>query len=837
MSLNDQEHLLNRLEGFPLIPCGAGTEGKAPVDPRTGQPLQRWQRQSFTPAQILSFNGAVKSVGTRCGPDAGNLLILDIDGQSAVEFLQKHEVNPDDVGWFIARTNCLDRYKVAFTIPPELEHHVKDFTGEVIGKEVLQTKAAVYDLDSTGKPRRDAKGRPIKVAKQEAIELFYGTGQCVVLGLHQPSGGQYEWIGDPTKLAPPSGGWLSVIKAVLQGSRSETTRLKPKKSGVCSQSGPDAPCVICGRNTSSACTTYEDGGRNRINCFEGQTFNPLDAHPTIKMGETVVGTDGIAYAFCGQGYNGSIGSFAKFAEHLEQKLPEVKFSFPSKEERKAAKQAETLDAPETVETPEAPEAEGQFDAEPTDHEADLELRKEALNRFQVAQQSKVELTEVFGHEWGQRLIERAAAFPCDPDMLLLPMLGYISSLVGTKVKVRVKLGWTEPLIIWGMIAQPASSLKSPAGAVIGKPLSKLQGYACNEHQTLKSVYDTKHKAWKSECTKLKKAATKDKAPAPTLPDEPTPPGPPRHYWVETVTIERLATMHSQSNVVGLLAFHDELADWFASLDKKGGQTDRPRWLKMWTGQALKHDTQTGVTAFAESTAVSVIGFIQPDKLASIIEAESKGSVDSSGDGLWSRFLPIIPKTIPFSYNELACDLTEDLLDLAKKLDCIGEDQHLYIANPAIAQVFKPAWEIWAAMETETGASRGAFLGKLRGYSVRIAGILHILHHGTMGEIDMVTANTAVKLCNFFLDQFDQLAPQVNAGEDVETPVAKFLQKVKDRGCESVTVRDLQRWKTLGKKSTSQEAREFLQSLANAEIGTFTQRTTKGSAKGSWEWRP
>ena len=76
------------------------------------------------------------------------------------------------------------------------------------------------------------------------------------------------------------------------------------------------------------------------------------------------------------------------------------------------------------------------------------LAREALEQFKAAQNATIDLTAVFGPVWGELLNDRARAFPCDPNMLLLPMLGYIASLVGTKVEVKVKGGWTEPLVIW-----------------------------------------------------------------------------------------------------------------------------------------------------------------------------------------------------------------------------------------------------------------------------------------------------------------------------------------------------------------------------------------------------
>ena len=323
---------------------------------------------------------------------------------------------------------------------------------------------------------------------------------------------------------------------------------------------------------------------------------------------------------------------------------------------------------------------------------DRALACEALEHFKNAQGASINLTQVFGPIWGELLNDRARAFPCDPNMLLLPMLGYIASLVGTKAKVRVKGGWSEPLIVWGLIAQPASSLKSPAGGVFGKPLAKLQGEATRQHAKQADTHKLKEKRWRADCKTLEAEAKKNGKQV-DLPEPPESPLPPRHYYVESVTIERLAAIHSQPNVHGLLDFHDELADWFASLEKKQ-QNDRPRWLKLWTGQAIKHDTATGVTAFAESTAVSIVGFIQPDKLAALHAMEADGDADQSGDGLWSRFLPVIPQTVPFTFNDLEVEITDDLMGLAQTLDNIAPDTTLQIALPAIHKVFKPAWEEW-----------------------------------------------------------------------------------------------------------------------------------------------
>ena len=321
MSLNDLAHLIHQLDGLPLLPCGYGPEGKAPIDPTTGRGLEGWESKAFTPDQILGFNGKVIAVGTRTGPAAGHLLIIDIDGRSAVEHCIAAGAYPKAAGWTIRRTTDRDRLKVAFYASEELIELLTDANGEPIGKRVMQTAAPVYDLDADGSPKRDEHGHLVKLKKQEAIELFYGTGQCLILGAHKPSGGEYVWDGSPINLTEPSDDWLAVIKDVLKANKVETKRLHAKGSGQTQQSGPGQPCVICGRHTSAACTTYNDGERVRINCYEGQTFNPRDAHGALKEGETVIGIDGNLYAYCGPLFNPSIGGFSKFAQHIDQPKP------------------------------------------------------------------------------------------------------------------------------------------------------------------------------------------------------------------------------------------------------------------------------------------------------------------------------------------------------------------------------------------------------------------------------------------------------------------------------------------------------------------------------------
>lgn len=278
---------LHELENFPLLPCGAGEKWKAPIDVNTEKPLQNWQNLSFTPEQIMGMNSVVRSVGVRTGPDADNLLILDIDGESAWEFCQQYKCSKrPSTGWKICRSNAPGRFKVAFQVcDKELEELLVG-----VGKAVITTKQ-----DPTG---------------NEQIELFWAKGQCIVLGDHV-SGGHYLWEGSPADLGPPPQQWLRLIHRILRDHHSNAKKSTGKAVDGVRQSGPDHPCPICGRNTSAACSVFTKGERVRVNCYMGQTFAP----PTGMTKGDHHEVDGVVWAYAGQGNNPALGDFAKFVEH------------------------------------------------------------------------------------------------------------------------------------------------------------------------------------------------------------------------------------------------------------------------------------------------------------------------------------------------------------------------------------------------------------------------------------------------------------------------------------------------------------------------------------------
>jgi hypothetical protein len=192
---------LGRLEplGLPLLPCGAGKDGKSPLNPQTGYGLAGWETAAFSVPQILAMNGVVRSVGTRTGDGR---IAFDIDGGTALELCLARGCDPQQaITWQVHRDTDPLRLKVLWLLTPQQQRQL----GAMVSKKLI-----------TRPPIRDDNGRVLE--KAEAVELFHHTGrQVILLGQHPTSGGHYFWpdgLG-PEALAPiPEEWWALALECI-----------------------------------------------------------------------------------------------------------------------------------------------------------------------------------------------------------------------------------------------------------------------------------------------------------------------------------------------------------------------------------------------------------------------------------------------------------------------------------------------------------------------------------------------------------------------------------------------------------------------------------------------
>jgi hypothetical protein len=276
--------LLPLLSGLPLLPCGTvepGDGGKVPINHKTGRRLTGWPTARFTPEQIAAMNGVVRCVGMRTGADADGILGLDIDGRTAIDWCLAHDCDPELVeSWLIRRNTAADRLKVTFYIPEELWPLLGNVHCHKVTKEKSDTE------------------------KGEQVEVFFGTGQIIVLGDHMDSGGQYTWDATPQEITEIPPEWWGLVMQIVEGdptARGEKRKPSDTTAGWHTLSN----CPICGRDKHQACRGNAD--RDAVLCFHGGNFHPPKG---LAKGQTIKGRDGQRWAFCGTGrHHGEFSTF------------------------------------------------------------------------------------------------------------------------------------------------------------------------------------------------------------------------------------------------------------------------------------------------------------------------------------------------------------------------------------------------------------------------------------------------------------------------------------------------------------------------------------------------
>ncbi|MEI6830112.1 MAG: DUF3987 domain-containing protein [Synechococcaceae cyanobacterium ELA445] len=459
---------------------------------------------------------------------------------------------------------------------------------------------------------------------------------------------------------------------------------------------------------------------------------------------------------------------------------------------------------------------------------DKELAQASAAEHLANLNTHIDLESVLPPMLAKRLSTRAAAFPIDPVALLVPLLCTVAGVIGTRCRVVVKRGWSEPLVIWGGNVIPPGALKSPVGEVFCNPLKELQQGSFDAHKS---------------ATQVQKVIDDHRGSDDGKQDNRDTPPPPRRWVVMDATYERVAEMIAAPNTVGLVSFQDELATWFANLDRQVGSGARPGWLSLWSGGAAFIDRKVANSSFAYKTAVSLFGNIQPEKLQQLIQ-KSGDDPASAGDGLWSRFLWCRPPSSAWRYVPDGCDIRPEILAMLRGLDTVPTGLELHLSPEAI-ELMVPWLESWSEEGLNSSPARSAFLAKLRGYTVRLAGIAHLLEcyenssvlpgpafstfDTTVGTVAM---DRALLMATFFLAQFDAISTEMGGGS-LPTDVASFLRWVKEGDRKEVRPRDLLTGPRFARGWKTADGLAFLKRVAEGhEQGEVVQ----GLRKDSFIWR-
>jgi hypothetical protein len=415
------------------------------------------------------------------------------------------------------------------------------------------------------------------------------------------------------------------------------------------------------------------------------------------------------------------------------------------------------------------------------------------------------------------------------DYVALSFLTVAASIVGGKRRVRpyAEGSWSEPPIIWlGLVGDPSHN-KSPALDPLQTLLRKVEAEKALDHRETLAVWQAdcerakvEHANWQSQV----KEAAKEGHPTPALPTEARTPDQPRRrrLLVQDATPESMGEV-LVGNPAGTLLLRDELDGWLSSFDRynPGG---RSFWLEAFGGRSFTIDRKSNPEPLTIGfNGVSIIGGIQPQKLA-----ESLLSGAKADDGLSARFLwtwPDRPALVRPRSTANILALENALRRLEGVEWGIGEDGEPVACtlplDPDAADVFEACQRGNRDHGDEAAGMLKSFVGKLDGMSLRLALVVELVAWAFAGgpEPRSVSKSTMEAVGDFIESYALPMAARV-FGDAALPPVernaatlAKHIQRHKPR---SINARDLRRTSRLPGMREAEPLREAIDALVEAD---------------------
>jgi hypothetical protein len=346
--------------------------------------------------------------------------------------------------------------------------------------------------------------------------------------------------------------------------------------------------------------------------------------------------------------------------------------------------------------------------------------------------------------------DHADALQCPPDYVAVGAMVALAGTIGRQVAIQVKQRerWIERCVLWGgAVGRPATA-KSPALRPAYTMLTRLEASSWGDYENEVRQFEArqlvagaaKQNAGKIARQKLGQGDTDgalQAAESAILADEEPQQA---RLIINDSTVEKLGEILN-ANPRGLVQFRDELSGWLASLDREGREGDRAFWLECHSGTGPFVVDRIGRgTVHVEACAVSILGGIQPGKLAEYVRAACRGG--SGDDGLLQRFglmvYPDPPKEwryIDRAPNQVALD---DCWKVFQRLNAIDvqklqAERSDFVDVPFIrftedAQELFAEWQI-KLMTRLRGGSESPFieshLGKYPALAARLALVLHL----------------------------------------------------------------------------------------------------------------
>jgi Protein of unknown function (DUF3987) len=301
------------------------------------------------------------------------------------------------------------------------------------------------------------------------------------------------------------------------------------------------------------------------------------------------------------------------------------------------------------------------------------------------------------------VLGRSLTMGADRSAVAMSTLAAFSGAIHHRFRMKMMRngGWWEHVRLWVLLIGRSAWKKSPIIDAATRPLERHQAALMREYRAAMRDYEAKKKAGDEDAEESE---------------------PPERFTVGDTTIEKLGEILSRGER-GVLAKHDEVAGWIGRMERyhsagKGASADRAFWLQAWNGGPYSIDRVKSGETFVQNLSVSIVGGIQPARLAEIHGLTS--------DGLLQRFLPVLMRA-PTRPADIDCsDADKNYEALIYELIALPPQQ-LRTTDAAIDAMAELQNHLFKLEQVGEALSEGfeGFVGKLAGYAGVLAMILHL----------------------------------------------------------------------------------------------------------------
>ena len=438
-----------------------------------------------------------------------------------------------------------------------------------------------------------------------------------------------------------------------------------------------------------------------------------------------------------------------------------------------------------------------------------------------------------------------------PDFVAVATVVGLSGLLGRKALIHPKQldDWAVTPNQWGAIIGRPSAMKTPSMKEALKALRQFDINAFNQYKEKKKQYTAEQALRKLEKSDIgnrakKMASEGNRNEALTLlqNSEVTDPPPTRQRLVvNDATVEKLGELLNE-NPNGLTLVRDELSGWLAKLAKEEFQSDRAFYLECFDGNgSYTYDRIGRGTIEIQNCTLSVIGGIQPSKIATLVRDAVKGTAD---DGLIQRFqLAIWPDDIgawewidraPNQKAKASYDAAfENLNSLIFNTD---NNEPYSFRFTSEAQELFIEWMKEIQAEARSIDNHPALESHMLKMPQTIAGLalLFEIIDGGRESVGMEATARALDWADYLLSHAKRLySLAINHSLDG----ARLILARKDKLPDSFSARDVQRkgWPGLDSIETVNEALNWLIDYGRIKSNTLSTADTNGRPKISYEW--